>query len=132
VAVVGPLLPHALHLGAARLEVAKVLLAEARLLVDLDAVAAEGGRFRVVGGQSGEDAVGGLARAAVGRGEEVEGVVRAEELAEAAAGFVGLGPAVCGELDPVIRCGLVDVAVLWSDWSVQDLGIKQSRQDGIV
>jgi hypothetical protein len=41
VAVVSALLPHALHLGGAWLEVAKVLLAQARLLEDLDLVAGE-------------------------------------------------------------------------------------------
>ena len=111
VAVVGALLPHALHLGAAGLEVAKVLLAKARLLVDLDVVALEGARLRVVAGQGGQDALGGLAGAAVGAREEVQGVVGAQHAAQAAAGLVGLLPAILGELDAVVGDGLVDVAV---------------------
>ena len=77
VAVVGAFLPHALHLGAAWLEVAKVLLAQARLLVHLDLVTLEGTRLRLVAGQGGQDALGGLSRAAVGAREEVQGVVLA-------------------------------------------------------
>lgn len=110
--VVGPLLPHALHLGAARLEVAKVLLAQAGLLVDLDVVPGEGRGLLLVGGQGGEDAFCGLACAAVGRGEEVEGVVGTEEGTEAATGLVGLGPAILGEFDSVIGDALVDFTVL--------------------
>lgn len=48
VAVVGTFLPHALHLGAARLEVAKILFTETGLLIDLDVVALKGRGLRVV------------------------------------------------------------------------------------
>ncbi len=41
-AVVGSFLPHLLHRGRGRLKVAKVLLAQARFLVDLDRMSAEG------------------------------------------------------------------------------------------
>ena len=37
----------------------------------------------------------------------------AEEIAQAPAGFVGLRPAIGGELDSVVGNGLVDFAVLW-------------------
>ena len=111
VAVVGALLPHAFHLGAAWLEVAKVLLAEAGLLVDFDVGAAEGGGAGLVGGEGGEDALGGLTGAAVGRGEEVDGVVGAEEVAHTASGVVGLGPALLGQFDSVIGDGLMDLAI---------------------
>lgn len=42
VAVVSALLPHALHLGTTGLEVAKILLAQARLLIYLDIIALKG------------------------------------------------------------------------------------------
>ena len=125
VAIVCALLPHALHLGTARLEVAKVLLAQAGLLVDGDVLAAEGrgpAKFRVFVAVRGvaeglEDAFGGLAGTAVGRGEEVEGVIWAEELAQAASCLAGLEVALVGELDPVVWYGLVNVAILWRRWS---------------
>ena len=111
--VVGALLPHTTHLRRRRLEVAEILFAQAGLFVDLDGVPRErrgrGGR----GGQGGEDAFCGFARPSVGGGEEVEGVGGAEEGAEFATCFVGLGPAICGEFDAVVWYGLVDVAVLW-------------------
>lgn len=114
--VVGPLLPHALHLGAAGLEVAKILLAQPRLLVHLDVLALEGrgpvGPLAVVrGGEGLQDALGGLARAAVGGGEEVEAVGGPEHGAEAAAGVAGLAPAQGGELYAMVGDGLVDFAV---------------------
>ncbi len=61
VPVLRALAPHALHLGRRRLEVAKVLLAQARLLVHLDRMAArERRRMRrrlaVAGRQRLEDA----------------------------------------------------------------------------
>lgn len=112
VAVVGTLLPHAFHLGATWLEVTKVLLAKPGLFVYLDIGAAEGRGLVVVRGQRGEDALGGLASAAVGRGEEVQGVVGAEELAEAAACLVSLGPAVGGQFNSVVGRGLVNLAAL--------------------
>ena len=43
----------------------------------------------------------------------MEGVGGAEEGAEFATCFVGLGPAICGEFYAVVWDGLVDVAVLW-------------------
>jgi hypothetical protein len=118
VAVVGALLPHALHLGAAGLEVAKVLLAQARLLVHLDVVALERARLGVVAGQGGQDALGGLARAAVGAREEVQRVVLAEQAPQAAARLVCLLPSVLRDLDTVVGDGLVDVAVFWEEGRV--------------
>ena len=44
----------------------------------------------------------------------MEGVGGAEQGAEFATGGVGLGPAFGGELDAVVRDGLVDVAVFWN------------------
>lgn len=110
-AIVGALLPHALHLSAAGLEIAKVLLAEAGLFVDLDIGAAEWRRIGIVRGQSGKDTLGGLAGATVGGGENLEGVVGAKKVAEAAAGIVGLIPTLGRELDAVIGDGLVDITV---------------------
>ena len=81
VAVVGALLPHPLHFGRAWLEVAKVLLSQARLLEDGDLVAREGRRGRIVRGQSAQDAFCGLAGAAVRRCIELQRVVRPEQRA---------------------------------------------------
>jgi hypothetical protein len=113
VAVVGALLPHALHLGAARLEVAKVLLAQARLLVDLDVAPLERARIGVVAGQGGQDAFGGLSRAPVRTREEMQGVVGAQQRPQPAAGLVGLLPSFRRQLDAVVGDSLVDVAILW-------------------
>lgn len=112
VPVVGALLPHALHLVGAGLEVAKVLLAEPRLLVHLDVGPAEGGRLRVVGRERLEDALGRLTGAPVGRREEVERVVRPEEVAEATAGFAGLYRPFWRELDSVVGDRLVYLPLL--------------------
>jgi hypothetical protein len=79
VAVVGPLLPHPLHLGTAWLEVAEILLPQPRLLVDFDVISAVRRRLLLVGCEGREDALCGLACTPVGRGEEVEGVVGSEE-----------------------------------------------------
>ena len=79
VAVVSALLPHAFHLGATGLEVSEVLLAQPGLLVDGDLISLERGGFWVVGGQGLEYALGGLSCSSVGGGEELDGVVGAEE-----------------------------------------------------
>jgi hypothetical protein len=84
VAVSRALVPHALHLLGAWLKVAKVLLTDARLLVDLCFIG-----VRVVG-EGGEDALCRLASAGIGRGDDLEGIGRTEELEEAFAGFGGL------------------------------------------
>ncbi len=42
----------------------------------------------------------------------MEGIVRLEKLSEPVSGFVGLVPAVGGELYSVVWNGLVDIAVL--------------------
>lgn len=81
-AVVGALLPHAAHFGGAGLEVSEILFAEAGFLVDFDRVPWEGRGRGGGGGQGVEEAFGGFACAAVGRGEEVESVIGAEEGAE--------------------------------------------------
>lgn len=114
VAVVGALLPHAFHLGATWLEVAEILLAQPRLLVDFDVGAAKGRGLRVVGGEGCEETLCGFAGAAVGRREDLEGVVWAEKVAEAAACFVGLGPSFWCEFYSVIWDGLVYLAVFWA------------------
>lgn len=69
--IIGTFLPHALHLGAAGLEVAKVLLAQARLLVHLHGTSLKRRRVGVVAGQGLEDALGRLARASVRRRVEL-------------------------------------------------------------
>jgi hypothetical protein len=66
VAIVGALLPHALHLGRTWLEVAKVLLAEARLFEDGDLVARKGRRRRLVRGERAQDTLGRLPGASIG------------------------------------------------------------------
>ena len=109
--IISTLLPHPLHLRTAWLEVPKILLPQPRLLIHLYAVAGEGRGGRLVRGQGREDAFCGLPRAAVGRGEEVQGVIWLEEGPQTAAGFVGLVPAVGGELHSVVWEGLVDIAV---------------------
>lgn len=113
VTIVGAFLPHALHLSAAGLKVAKVLLAQAGFFVDLDVCALERGGLVLVRGQGSQDAFGGLACAAVWGGEEVDSVVGTQELAQAAAGIIGLGPAIGGQLDAVVGDRLVDLAVFW-------------------
>lgn len=123
VAVVSTFLPHALHFGAAGLKVAKVLLAEAGLFIDLDAGAAERRGAGIVRGQGGEDAFGGFAGAAVGRSEDLKGVIGAEEFAKSASSVVGLVPAFGGEFHPVIGDGLVDVFVFVS------FGLSMADQD---
>lgn len=45
----------------------------------------------------------------------MKGVVWAEQLAQAATGLVGLGPAILRELDTVIGDRLVYLAVLWTE-----------------
>jgi hypothetical protein len=98
--------------GLTWLEVAKVLLAQARLLVDLDVVPLKRRRaVVVVSSESAQDALGGLARAAVGRGEDADGVVLAQHGLEAAAGVLGLQPALGRQADAVVGDELVDVAV---------------------
>ena len=81
------------------------------------------------GGQGAEDAFGRFARAAVGRGEEVEGVGGVEEGAEAVAGGEGLGPAFGGEFDAVVRGCLVDFAVFWRD-GLEVVGILVREMGG--
>lgn len=112
VAIVCALLPHPLHLSGTWLEVSKILLAKPRLLVDLDVVPLEGRGLGLVRSQCGQDPLGGLPCAAVGRGEEVQRVVGAEHLAQAPARIVGLLPAILSQLDAVVRNRLVDLAVL--------------------
>lgn len=75
-------------------------------------VALEGTGFRVVAGQSGQDAFCGLACAAVGTGEELDGVVGAQQLTQPAAGIVCLLPSFVCELYAVVGNRLVDIAVL--------------------
>lgn len=75
VAVVGALLPHPLHFSRTWLEISKVLLPQPGLLEDLNLVTWKGGGCMLVRGKRAEDAFGGFARAAVGRGKELEGVV---------------------------------------------------------
>lgn len=112
VAIVGSFLPHAFHLGAAWLEVAKVLLSQTGLLVDFDAGPTVRRGLGIVRGQGGQDALGGLSSAAIRRREELESVVWPEQLAQAAAGFMGLGPAILREFDTVIGDCLVYIAIL--------------------
>lgn len=78
VSVVGPLLPHPLHLATTWLKVTKVLFPQSGLLIHLDGMSAKrrrsivGRRRRCEGAQ---DAFCGFARAAVGGCVELEGVV---------------------------------------------------------
>jgi hypothetical protein len=143
VAVVGALLPHALHFGGTWLEVAKVLLAQAGLFEDLDLVTGEGRGRGVVRGQRAQDALGSFARAAVGRGEELDRVIRLEERTELPSCIFGLvvrvsmrlsvpdqchcgaylGDAVRRQLHAVVGDELVDVAVLVA------LGLRVADQD---
>lgn len=109
--IISALLPHALHGRTTRLKVAKVLFPKPRLLVHLDLIAAKGRRRGFIRRQRRQNPLGGLAGATVGRCEDLEGVVGAEEVSEAASGFVGLGPAFGGELDAVVWDRLVDFAV---------------------
>lgn len=64
----------------------------------------------------------------------MEGVVRAEQLAQAAASLVGLSPAILRELDAVIGDCLVYLAVLWAQavsyvWSK---GIEENGEKGLL
>lgn len=80
VAVVGSFRPHPLHLGRAWLEVAKVLLSQPWLFIDGDFRTAErGGMVWIISrGERLEDALSRFSCAAVGRGEDLEGIVRLE------------------------------------------------------
>jgi hypothetical protein len=60
----------------------------------------------------------------------VEGVVWPEQLAQAAARFMGLGPAILRELDTVIGDCLVDIAVLWHGRSGQQEVSRRGRDLG--
>lgn len=111
VSVVGTLLPHTLHLHRARLEIPKVLLSEPWLLVHLYTLPAKWRWGRLVRGQGGQDAFGSLPRTPVRRGEEVKGVISAEEGAETSSCVEGLRPAFGGELHAVVGDGLVDIPV---------------------
>jgi hypothetical protein len=66
VAIVGSLLPHALHLGRTWLEVAKVLFSYPRFFEDGDLVARKGRWGGFVGRECAQDAFGGLAGSTVG------------------------------------------------------------------
>ena len=77
-AIVCTLLPHTAHLRGIRLEVSEILFAQAGLFVDFYCVAGEGGGGGRVGGQGVEDSFCGFAGAAVGGGEEMEGIVWTE------------------------------------------------------
>lgn len=123
VAIVGPLLPHALHFGRAWLEVAEILLPYPGLLEDGDLVAGKGRGRGVVRRQRAQDALCRLACPAVGRGIELEGIVGLEQRAELAPSLFCLGPAMLGQLYPVIGNKLVDVAVLVS------LGLRMADQN---
>jgi len=74
-------------------------------------MAGEGRGRWLVRGQGRKDAFCGFSGAAVGRGKEMEGVIWLEELAEAATSFMGLVPAIRGQLDSMIWNSLVDIAV---------------------
>lgn len=58
----------------------------------------------------------------------MKGVVWAEQLAQAAAGLVGLGPAILRELNAVIGDCLVYLAVLWTEGGQLWLG-QGHRED---
>lgn len=122
VAIVGSLLPHALHFSATWLEVSKILLSQTGLLVDFDAGPTVRRGLGIVRGQGGQDALSGLSCAAIWRREEVEGVVWPEQLAQAAARFMGLGPAILRELHTMIGDCLVYIAILWHERSGQREG----------
>ena len=137
VTVVCPLLPHSLHFGRAWLEVAKVLFSQTRLFEDGYLVPRERRWCRVVGREGAQDAFGGFARSAIGRGKELERVVRLEQRSELFAcllclhckrqsGLVSrvkggmfefkthLSPAMLSKFHPVVWYELMDVAVLVS------------------
>ena len=86
-AIIGPLLPHALHFCRTWLEVAKILFSYPWLLEDGNLVAGEGRGGGIVRGQGAEDALCSLTSPAVGRGVELEGVVWLEHRAELASSF---------------------------------------------
>ncbi len=95
----------------------------------------KGGRFGVVGGQGLEDAFGGLARAAVGGGKEVEGVGGAEEGAQFVPCGEGLCPSFRGEFDSVVGGCLVDFTVfvtLGLSMPYKDYHLGSSVSDVVV
>ena len=109
--IICPLHPHALHLRGAWLEIAKVLLSQPRLFVDLDRVSRKRGRRRRIGGQGLENALGGLPSSAIGRGEEMNVIIWAQEATEVGACLPGLSMALGCEFDPMVGDGLVDITV---------------------
>lgn len=111
VAIVGPLLPDPFHLRLAWLKVAKVLFAEPRLLVYLDAATLERGRGRVVGCQHLHDSFRGLSRARVWRRVDLDRVVWPEHCPEPFSRFSSLSGAFRREFYAWVRNGLVDFSV---------------------
>lgn len=124
--IVCSLLPHSLHLGRAWLEVAKVLLPKPRLFVYFDVIALEWRGLGIVRSQGSENALGSLASATIRAGEEVKRVVGAKHIAQAMACVVCLLPAILGELDAVVRNGLVDFTVLCKGLRLA-VGLNPSR-----
>lgn len=93
VTIIRSFLPHAFHLSAAWLEIAKVLFSQPGLFVDLDGMSIERRRGAGFGwrGEGAQDAFGGFAGAAVWRCEDLQGVVWFQEGAKAVAGVFCLG-----------------------------------------
>lgn len=106
-----PLGPHPRHLLAARLEIAKILLPQPRLLIHLNPMPRKRRWRRVRRRKCVQDTFRRLPRASVGGSEEMQGVIGTKEGAELQACGFGLLPSVGGEFDAVVGDGLVDFAV---------------------
>jgi hypothetical protein len=94
------------------LEVAKVLLSQSRLFINLDVVALKRRRSRiVVRRESSENAFRRLARPPIRRCEDANGVVLAQHGLEPAPSVLGLQPPLWRQADAVIGYELVNVPV---------------------
>jgi hypothetical protein len=114
VSVVCPFLPHPFHLCSTWLEISEVLLSQPWFFIYFDCMSRKRRRCRIIACQGGQDAFRCLTCTSVGRGEEMEGIIRAEKGSEFAASFEGLLMSFRGETDAVVWHSLVDVAVLVS------------------
>lgn len=79
------------------MEIAEILFAQSGLLIHFDSVSWKWRRRGRVGGQGVENPFGCFARAAVWRGEEVEGIIWAEERAELSTCLGCLGQGIVNE-----------------------------------
>ena len=112
------------------MEVAKVLFAKARLLVDFDGVSRKRRGLGVIGGERVQYPFRRLSSASVWRGEEVEGIIGPQEGAELAPCFGGLSPSFWCEFYSMIGRSLVDFSVFWFRFGASGTVGEGDNDDG--